>query len=347
METNGLQQRPMKRDGMSMLFVLARKNLTELLERLVKERTFKVKLDNDQQHLAAFQKISQQLTVVGQKIGNIKINPQVDIKVPETKITLNNTHDEKLANKIDRHAQEVGRALEQVVLQFVTLSNELEKVQKAVSDNKTVFPATQNIQGSVKVTDAPKIPELAKMEAVLREIKMAIGNIHIEVPKQQDIKIPEMPKSMSITEGKQIIKALTDVTKKLDELPDAFPSFDFPHEINVGNFPPQHVPTPVTHISLNSLAGTTKSRAITVGTTPTPLPDEVLAYRRSLVVYNNSNQTLYVGGSDVSTTNGMIVPATSYSPAFDSGPKMIVYGIVATGTANVRTLEASDENSGR
>ncbi len=122
---------------------------------------------------------------------------------------------------------------------------------------------------------------------------------------------------------------------------------DFPTRVSIDNFPPQKIPQPVTNISINALAGTAKSRNITVGTSATPLPDEVLASRRSLVIYNNSSQTLYVGGSDVTTTNGMPVPASSYSPAFDAGEKMVVYGIVASTTANVRTLEISDIRTGR
>jgi predicted Zn-dependent protease with MMP-like domain len=155
-----------------------------------------------------------------------------------------------------------------------------------------------------------------------------------------------MPKNVGLLEGKAIIRALDAVNKKLDELPKSFPEIQIPKSVSVDNFPPQKYPMPVTNINLNPLRGYAKSRAVTVTTTPTPLPDEVLAYRRGLVVYNNSSSTMYVGGSDVSATNGMPVPASSYSPAFDAGPKMIIYGVVASDTANVRVLELSNENIG-
>ncbi|MEK9207070.1 MAG: hypothetical protein AAB922_01210, partial [Patescibacteria group bacterium] len=208
---------------------------------------------------------------------------------------------------------------------------------------------SQRVEGTVKVENMP-VPQRFPVEEItrgLQEVQQAIERIKLESPSAPEIKFPKFPDKVSVTEGKAILKALQGLTDSIDEIPKKLPQARMPKQIEVSNFPIQKIPQPVTHVSINSLIGYVKSRAVTVTTTPTPLPEEVLAYRRSMVAYNNSSQTVYVGGSDVSTTNGIPVPAGTYSPAFDCGPRMIVYGVVASTTANVRTMELSDENSGR
>jgi len=227
------------------------------------------------------------------------------------------------------------------------LTAQLEEVKKAVISTQFKAPETQK----VTVTNPTPIQEFPIKELLdkLEDVERAITNINIEFPAPQEIKFPEMPKTVNIAEGKALLAAIEDLGKKINEIPNSMPEAIFPTAISIDNFPPQKYPLPVTHMSINSLGGTVKTRAITVNsTTPTPLPDEVLAYRRSMVIYNNSSTIiLYVGGSDVTSTNGMPVPPSSYSPSFDAGPKMIVYGIAASSTINVRVMEASDENSGR
>ena len=129
-------------------------------------------------------------------------------------------------------------------------------------------------------------------------------------------------------------------------LPKSFPEVSIPSSVSVNNFPPQKYPMPVSNFNINPLRGFAKSRNITVTTSLTPLPDEVLAYRRGIIVFNNdSTNTLFIGGSDVTTTNGLPVPPKTYSPPMDAGPKLIVYGIAST-SINVRVLEVSNENIG-
>jgi hypothetical protein len=86
-----------------------------------------------------------------------------------------------------------------------------------------------------------------------------------------------------------------------------------------------------------------KSRAVSVGTTATALDtvDESDSQMgSSIAVYNNGASTVYVGGSDVTTSNGVPVAAGSWGPSISlDGPER-VYGIVASGTVEVRVLEA-------
>lgn len=84
-----------------------------------------------------------------------------------------------------------------------------------------------------------------------------------------------------------------------------------------------------------------KSRAVTVATTATQLDSTTDGYRSSpsLALYNSSAVTVYIGGSDVTTANGLPIPASSWSPGFGLGEGEGIYGVVAADTAAVRVIE--------
>jgi len=103
---------------------------------------------------------------------------------------------------------------------------------------------------------------------------------------------------------------------------------------------------PVSNININPLRGEVKTRAITVTAELTPLPNEVLSYRRGLTIYNNGSVTVYIGGSTMTINDGLPIPAGTYSPALDAGPRMILYGRTISGSSDVRVFEVSNENIG-
>lgn len=87
-----------------------------------------------------------------------------------------------------------------------------------------------------------------------------------------------------------------------------------------------------------------KTTAVTVGTSATRIDTVVEGADHntlsSVLPYNNGSQTVYIGGADVTTTNGAPIPAGTWGPAFsdvDTGEG--IYGIVAATTAEVRVLE--------
>lgn len=85
-----------------------------------------------------------------------------------------------------------------------------------------------------------------------------------------------------------------------------------------------------------------KSTNTTVNGTATALPATALVGRETIAIYNSnaSTVTVYIGGSDVNATNGF--PLTSSCPAIslDLDNTVPVYGIVSSGTADIRTIEA-------
>lgn len=105
---------------------------------------------------------------------------------------------------------------------------------------------------------------------------------------------------------------------------------------------PIMTPQPVTNVNLNALQGFTKTTAATIGTIATSLPGYgQLFNRRSVIIYNNSSNTIFIGGSDVTTSNGLPVAAGTFSPSIDAGYNLIIYGVAASGGNDARVLEIS------
>jgi len=77
-------------------------------------------------------------------------------------------------------------------------------------------------------------------------------------------------------------------------------------------------------------------KAVTLGTTPTLILAQRLT-RVVFLVYNNSQVTVYVGDANVTIANG--IPIQRGASYVNEGWGGVVYGIVATGTADVRVEE--------
>lgn len=96
-----------------------------------------------------------------------------------------------------------------------------------------------------------------------------------------------------------------------------------------------------------------KSRAVTVTDTATRLDsadDPRTSTGRladpggtqSIAVFNNGADTIYLGGDDVTTANGVPVDAGAWGPGVDLSTSEALYGIAAAaGTVEVRVLEVS------
>ncbi len=207
------------------------------------------------------------------------------------------------------------------------------------------FPKFYRVQGHVDVDSMPpvKIVNLKELGEYFNTLNGHVAQLaHAISMVKPEAPIVQVPKT------EINLKSIEDELIKLQEImsKQKMPKFEFPASISVDNFPPQLTPQPVTHFSINALRGNIKTTDINVTTSATALPNSNLTNRRALIVYNNSSNTIYIGGSDVTTSNGLPVPASSYSPILDAGYNMTVYAIAGS-TSDVRVLEASDEASGR
>jgi hypothetical protein len=80
--------------------------------------------------------------------------------------------------------------------------------------------------------------------------------------------------------------------------------------------------------------------AVTVGTSAVALPTTAAAGRRKIYIQNLSNKEIYIGGSGVTTSNGLRVAAGAVFED-EVGDDVALYGIAAAAGNNVRVFELS------
>ena len=291
-----------------------------------------------------------------------------------------------IVTKNSQSFTDIGKTVNTEVMQSMLSTFVVDKLTPTLQELKTAIagfkfpPITEKELGipaiATKISSLEKTIKGTGFEVELAEIITELKAVQkgIVALVNKDIKLPQFPSSLSVSALPSVEKKLDELIKTIQSLPQnmpkvvpadnselvtlitelktaiigmKFPEFEFPEYINVGNFPPQKIPQPVTNINLNPLRGFVKTTAATVTTSLTTLPSYgVLDNRRSVLVYNNdANATLFIGGSDVTTNNGMPVPPNSYSPILDAGIKMIVYG-VSTTSINVRVMEVSNDAIG-
>lgn len=92
-------------------------------------------------------------------------------------------------------------------------------------------------------------------------------------------------------------------------------------------------------IMLDLLAATQiKTQAVSVSTVATKLPSTPLGSRRWVRFFNNDQQVIYIGGSDVSISNGWpVYPRQTETYALWDTCDM--YAVVAGTTANMIVME--------
>lgn len=86
------------------------------------------------------------------------------------------------------------------------------------------------------------------------------------------------------------------------------------------------------------IAGKVVNSNISVGDTATAIPATAAVGRIFILVTNNGSVTVYIGDSNVTTTNGYpLAPGDAVS--LDLKEQVVLYGRTATGTADVRIIE--------
>jgi len=96
----------------------------------------------------------------------------------------------------------------------------------------------------------------------------------------------------------------------------------------------------VENVTVASLRGSLRSSSVTIGTTPTEIPASPLSNRKSITLKNNGSNTIFLGHSGVTTTNGYPLKINE-SLDIDLDDATTLYGIVATGSEDLRILEFS------
>ena len=226
---------------------------------------------------------------------------------------------------------------------FSTLRKGLTNVEKAVKgiklpknpemDNSEVVNEIKNLQEAIKGIKIPKLPDIPSVD--LSEVVKELKSLPRTLPKGEKIDLSS------------VVKVIKDVQKAVKGIPSP-EGVVFPESIAVSNFPPTKTPQPVTNININPLRGDVHVTTTTVGTTLSKLPGYgELDSRRSLVFYNNSSTvTVFIGGSEVTSSNGIPVEPKAFSPSFDSGPLQLWYGITSSGSVDIRCVELANNSGG-
>jgi hypothetical protein len=229
-------------------------------------------------------------------------------------------------------------------------------ISTSIRGFKIEFPKIFNVVGKVRVDNLNELsdvkvrnlnelgPYFQQLGEDIKKISMALAiagkvapivqvkdvSLSQDALKPLETLLSGIKTSSAPSDNKSVVEALGRVEEVLSVLANR----------------PSMTTAPVTNININSLRGPALTTGVSVGTDATALPSTPLDNRRTLIIYNNSSATVYLGGADVTTSNGLPIPAGSYSPAIDAGVKMIIYGVVASGTADVRVLEVSMDNIG-
>ena len=87
---------------------------------------------------------------------------------------------------------------------------------------------------------------------------------------------------------------------------------------------------PFTTLKSSSLTLTTQNQAY-------KCPSSELSDRQVLVIYNASDSDIYIGGSDVSTSNGLTLASEKYIVI---GAESGVYAVCGSASKSIRLLEA-------
>ena len=241
---------------------------------------------------------------------------------------------------------------QQVVTLLEKIGNALPIMVKSFPKS-VILPKIFQVRGTVAVTNAISVNNLTTLEKKMDDLgtKFSLGMASlaqaISSVSNQKIEFPklEIPKAEKI-DFTSVIEAIQNQDKPSKD--DSTPVLrDIKKVMQAIADKPTMTTQPVTNINVNALQGFSKTTSVTVGTTLTKLPSYgVLNNRRTMILFNNSSTvTVYVGGSDVTTTNGMPILAQSYSPAIDAGVYMIIYGVTSSSTADVRVMEVSSNQT--
>lgn len=255
-----------------------------------------------------------------------------EVKIPET-VTLDQNQKDEIVSAVKNIKIPEPKDFPQKM--DVGVDGIIKKLTEIIT-----FLEKDKISKVFGTVDVRSMPELN-----LKPLIDAINKIKVDLPKQKnsDFKIDLSPVISAINELNDNVISLTELSGNEDVI-------SLLRQVSEGigalYNKPTFVPPAVTNVNINALQGIVKTTSMTISTTAVAIPTSPVANRRSIQIYNNSTNDIYIGGEDVTTSNGIPVSPSSFSQALDMGQNMTLYGI-STGSSNIRILEISSEASGR
>lgn len=299
-------------------------------------KIFRVRIENEKYFVNALEKTAKTMEKMSggnmeyKQVGSVMVDNVTTMKLDSIQ-------------KIDIAELSQKDVIEKLDIVQKTLSEAIKKV----SDKDIVIPPPLkqvDVEGIVDVSALPEklYSQFNDLKASLKALESGIKGIKLDVPTPKDIIFPT---EMSISNLKALQDSIVELKTAIKEIPQAVMP-EFPDTINIGNFPAQKIPQPVTNFNLNPLQGILKTTGMTVGNTATLIPATAVERRRHIQIFNNDDTNiLYIGGSDVTTSNGIPIDAKSFSQGIDASSNMAIYGISTT-DINIRVLEITSNLSG-
>lgn len=217
------------------------------------------------------------------------------------------------------------------------------------------IPKLLNIQGKVEVSKQPpvkvsNIDDLGKyFQSLEQKLTVWAQAASTAQPPRIDFPKFDFPKNDPVDMG-GVISAISSLEKALQGREKSSDTSILRHmseSLDAFVSRPVLTPQPVTNVTINALNGIVKTTDNTVGKTVVSLPNYgQLEARRSLRIYNNSANTIYWGGSDVTTGNGIPIASGGDSGAIMAGYNLKVYAIASTTGNDIRVVEISKDISG-
>jgi hypothetical protein len=241
------------------------------------------------------------------------------------------------------------------------LETQVGKIGQAIAlvykalNKPLALPKIFRVQGQVEVTRQPdvRVQNLTELKKYFDSLEKTFNNMLLAIHSmpQPQIKLPkiEIPAQVK-NDNPELLKAISDLNSKIEEIgkikiPEVSMTSTNSLLTELVN-KPTYTPTPVTNVGINALEGFVVSTDNTVGTTAVTLPNYgQLFNRRSMLIFNNSANTIYIGGSGVTVATGIPVPTNSFAPSLDAGYDLRVYGIASQGGNDVRVIEISKDQT--
>jgi hypothetical protein len=246
------------------------------------------------------------------------------------------------------------------------LSSYLDKIGQALvliynqfKGFKFTLPKIFKVQGSVDVDSISDLPpvhveNLKDLKPYFESVEKATKYLATAITIMSSKSTPTVQKAPIVNfDTKPLLDALQELKEASNKPTDNKQVVNMLRTVSEGISAlvnkPSFSPPAVTNVNINALQGLAHSSQQTLNTGLNTIPSYgQLFNRRSILIYNNSSTvTIYIGGSDITSSSGLPVPPNSYSPVMDVGYNMIVYGLTASSTANIRVLELSNEATGR
>lgn len=255
----------------------------------------------------------------------------------------------KKINALLNGKKEQHQTDELIKLFLAVINEQHDETQKSFDNHsKEIVDALSKIDFKPTIEVAPpevtvNVPEQKTPNVKVNVPKQEKPNVEVNIPDEVDVKEPkwwkqfELPENFFERMGMVFVVALNTLRDRKR-----------PISVNVIDDKGQVIRQfgGVVAPAGGGQERTTKdpiSRLNTVATTATKLPKTPASNRKSIILFNNNaTKTIFLGGSNVTAsgnTIGLPIQPNTFSPPFSLSEQSILFGIVATGTAQAITLE--------